>query len=71
MINKGQTMNVTVTARKKNQHFALQHKLGITVNETMTKKALTQALKENFLEEINKPLKTNFYTMDDVKVKYN
>lgn len=71
MINKGQTMNVTVTARKKDQQFSLQNKMGITVNETVTKKALTQALKEIFLEEINKPLKSNFYTMDDVKVKYN
>ena len=71
MINKGQTMNVTVTARKKGQQFSLQNQMGITVNETVTKKALTQALKENFLEEINKPLKNNFYTMDDVKVKYN
>lgn len=71
MINKGQTMNVTVTARKKNQQFSLQNQMGITVNETVTKKALTQALKEIFLEEINKPLKNNFYTMDDVKVKYN
>jgi hypothetical protein len=69
MFNANAKVNFKINTARKGEHFSLAWEGQLTMQETMTKKELAEALVQNFLAEINgKPSSRLAYQPSEVKV---
>lgn len=64
-------MKATIKTNRKNAHFQLSMTVNIHGEEGMTKKEIAKQLVEDFLTEINAPLRNNYYKSNEVKVIFH